>query len=73
MTSLGDALPTRTERDRRWAAAIASALRAGLRHTPECFARGAIIGRTKRPVFWDEISVPGCPWCEHIRAQVEPT
>lgn len=70
MSDLGNVVPIGCVRDRRWHHAIVSALQHRLRHTPECFARG----RQRRSwghVTRDQFFIDGCPWCDHIAAELE--
>jgi hypothetical protein len=65
-------LPTaRSPRARQWRAAIASASAAGLRHTPDCHRKGALKTRAAKPARLGHLSIPGCPWCDHIRTHLE--
>lgn len=70
--SLDQALPVpRDPVGQAFVDAIRGAWSLGLRHTPECFAKGQWASRNliHRKVGWRDLSVDGCPWCDFIKKE----
>lgn len=70
--SVAQALPIpRDPVGRRYVDAIRGAWALGLRHSPECYAKGEWASRNLiyRLLGWRDLSIDGCPWCDFIKKE----